>query len=315
KMPEDLEAHLRYPEDLFKIQTTMFGRYQLTDPDEFFSAAEAWNVAPDPGTSSASASSTATTGTATATPITRAADDRMEPYYVLTRLPTDKGAEFQILQPFVPRSSNDSRKNLTAFMVAKSDPGSYGKLEAYVMPAGQQVAGPAIISTQMQSNPAVAQAETFLGQSGSEIKRGNIVMLPIANSIIAVRPLYVQADGQSSFPQLRKVIVWHAGQVRIADTLQEALSSLFGAAPPTQEQGGQPTTPSGPSTSSISSLLAQAEAEFAAAEAALKSGNLAEYQSHTTKAREFNRRAREAADAQQSTSTATTTTTRPASSA
>ncbi len=314
KMPKDIEAHLRYPEDLFRVQTTMFGRYHLTNPDEFFSASEAWNVAPDPGTSAASAS-VSPANTATATPILRRADDRMEPYYVLTRLPSDTGAQFQILQPFVPRSSNDSRKNLTAFMVAKSDPGSYGKLEAYVMPAGQQVAGPAVISTEMQSNPAVAQAETFLGQSGSQIKRGNIVMLPIANSLIAVRPLYVQAEGPSSFPQLRKVIVWHAGKVRIADTLQEALTQLFGDAPPTQEQTGgkTPTTPSGPSAS-IGSLLGQAEQEFQMADEALRNGDLAGYQSHTAKARDYNRRAKDASDAQPASSS-TTTTTRPASAA
>jgi uncharacterized membrane protein (UPF0182 family) len=314
KMPADLVAHLRYPEDLFRVQTTMFGRYHLTDPDEFFSASEAWNVAPDPGTSDASVSQN--TNTTTATPLVRKADDRMAPYYVLTRLPSDKDAEFQILQPFVPRSSNDSRKNLTAFMVAKSDPGSYGKLEAYVMPAGQQVAGPAVIATEMQSNPAVAQAETLLSQSGSRIKRGNIVMLPIANSIVAVRPLYVQAEASSSFPQLRKVVVWHAGDVRIADTLQEALTQLFGDAPPTQEQtGGEtPTTPTGPSSPNISSLLTQAESEFQAADEALRNGDLAGYQSHTAKAREYNRRAKEAADAQPQSSS-TTTTTRPASSA
>lgn len=313
KMPEGLVAHLRYPEDLFRVQTTMFGRYHLTNPDEFFSASEAWNVAPDPGTSDAAVSTNGNTSTVTA-PL-RKADDRMAPYYVLTRLPTDTEANFQILQPFVPRSSNDSRKNLTAFMVAKSDPGSYGKLEAYVMPAGQQVAGPTIIATEMGSNPAVAQAETLLSQSGSRIKRGNIVMLPIANSIVAVRPLYVQAEAASSFPQLRKVVVWHAGDVRIADTLQEALTALFGDAPPTQEQTGQnPSTPSTPTSASVSALLGQAEQEFQAADDALKNGDLAGYQSHIAKAHEYTQRAKEAAD-EQPQPASTTTTTRPASSA
>lgn len=314
QMPEDLVAHLRYPEDLFRVQTTMFGRYHLDKPEEFFSASEAWNVAPDPGTGDSESSSNTPTSTATAQPIVRKEDDRMAPYYVLTRLPTDKTADFQILQPFVPRSNNDSRKNLTAFMVAKSDPGSYGKLEAYVMPSGQQVAGPAVISTEMRSNPAVAQAETLLGQAGSKIRRGNIIMLPIANSMIAIRPLYVQAEGQSSFPQLRKVVVWHAGDVRIADTLQEALTQLFGDAPPTQEQTeGQPSAPSGPSTVSISSLLAQAESEFQAADDALRNGDLAGYQTHTAKAREYNRRAKDAADTQPSQSSTTATTKAPSS--
>ena len=131
-----------------------------------------------------------------------------------------------------------------------------------------------------------------------------------------MRPLYVQAEAASSFPQLRKVVVWHAGEVRIADTLQDALTQLFGDAPPTQEQtGGEtPNTPSGPSSASVSSLLAQAEAEFQAADDALRNGDLAGYQSHTAKAREYNRRAKEAADASPPVSS-TTTTTRPASAA
>ena len=114
---EELKAHFRYPEDLFRVQTTMFGRYHLTDPDEWFNASDAWNVAPDPGTGTlTNQSATASTTTPLAT--VRRTDKRMDPYYVLTRLPSDQSAEFQILQPFVPRSATDSRRNLTAFMVA-----------------------------------------------------------------------------------------------------------------------------------------------------------------------------------------------------
>ncbi len=102
-MSDDLRSHLRYPEDLFRVQTTMFGRYHLTNPDQFFSASDAWNVAPDPGTGEIE--SAPSTNTSVVVPGARRTDARMEPYYVLTRLPSDKEAEFQILQPFVPRSS------------------------------------------------------------------------------------------------------------------------------------------------------------------------------------------------------------------
>ena len=317
KMSDGLKAHLRYPEDLFRVQTSMFGRYHLTDPDEFFNAAGAWNVAPDPGTGVVeNRSSTNTTAVLLAGQ--RSTDKRMAPYYVLTRLPSDKNAQFQILQPFVPRSANDSRPNLTAFMVAKSDPGSYGKLEAYVMPAGIQVAGPSLIASEMQSDPAVSAQESLLSQGGSTVKRGNIVMLPIANSIIAVRPLYVQGQGQNSFPQLRKVVVWHAGEVRMDDTLQGALTALFGNAPNTQEQG--PISPNGsvnqtPTGTSVSDLLAQAEAEFAAADQSLHNGDLAGYQQHVAKARDYDKRARDAANSQSSSKSSATTTTKPATSA
>jgi uncharacterized membrane protein (UPF0182 family) len=278
----------------------MFGRYHLTNPDDWFNASDAWNVAPDPGTSGTASAPTNNT-TANAAPTTRQANVRMEPYYVLTRLPSDQGAEFQILQPFVPRSQSDSRKNLTAFMVAKSDPDSYGKLEAYVMPADQTVDGPVVIDTEMRSDPAVAQAETLLGQSGggSNIKRGNIIMLPIGSSIIAVRPMYVQGEGDSSFPQLRKVIVWHAGDVRIADTLQDALTQLFGAAPPTQEQGPSGAPIEQP-TQSVADLLAKAQAAFEAADKSLREGDLAGYQQHNAEARQYIQQAQQEESAQES---------------
>ena len=285
KMPDGLASHVRYPEDLFRVQTSMFGRYHLTDPDDWFSASDAWNVAPDPGTGDLGDNSS--TNTSVATPGARQAVVRMEPYYVLTRLPSDQSAEFQILQPFVPRSLNDSRKNLTAFMVAKSDPDAYGKLEAYVMPADQNVAGPIVIGSEMQSDPAVAQAETFLGQAGSTVKLGNIVMLPIGQSIIAVRPMYVKGEGNSSFPQLRKVVVWHAGDVRIGDTLQDALTQLFGAAPPTQEEGPNGTPSEQPSSQTVAQLLAKASAAFEAADKALREGDLAGYQQHVREAQQY----------------------------
>ncbi|HUR78670.1 MAG TPA: UPF0182 family protein [Acidimicrobiales bacterium] len=296
-MPAELRAHLRYPEDLFRVQTTAFGRYHLTDPDQFFNASDAWNVAPDPGTGTLAPQSRSTQ-TSVATPTLRRTDERMDPYYVLTRLPSDEDAQFQILQPFVPRSEGDRRRNLTAFMVAKSDPGSYGKLEAYVMPEGQQVAGPAQIASEMQSDPQVGAQESLLSQSGSQLKRGNIVMLPIGKSIIAVRPMYVQAEGSNGFPQLKKVIVWHADRVRIADTLAEALRLLFGDAPPTQEQQPGEGGVAAPAAS-VADLLTRAQASFEAADKALRAGDLAAYQQHVKEARDYTRQAQEAADKQQ----------------
>ncbi len=232
KMSDDLRAHLRYPEDLFRVQTTMFGRYHLTNPDDVLQRVRRVECGAGSRHGRDSTTAGATNTTSLATPGARVSDERMEPYYVLTRLPSDKEAEFQILQPFVPRSASDSRRNLTAFMVAKSDPGSYGKLEAYVMPDGPASGG----AGADRLGDAIGSGGRIDGVVavvvGSKIKRGNIVMLPIANSIIAVRPMYVQAEGPNSFPQLRKVIVWHAGRVRMGDTLEEALRALFGDAPP-----------------------------------------------------------------------------------
>ena len=304
RMSDALRSHLRYPEDLFRVQTTMFARYHLENPDEFFNASDAWNVAQDPGTGTLRDPDQRTT-TSLALP-GRTVDERMEPYYVVTQLPSDEAPTFQILQPFTPRSARDERRNLTAFMVAKSDPGNYGKLEAYVMPTGQQVAGPSLVGSEMQADEEVSSTESLLSRGGSEVRRGNIVMLPVGRSIIAVRPLYVQAAGQK-LPQLRKVIVWHANRVRMADTLSEALKALFGDAPETLERAaggddGAPA-PTEPVAASVTDLLNRAQAAFEAADKALRDGDLAAYQRHVAEAREHLRRAQEASSRSTSTST------------
>ncbi len=181
-------------------------------------------------------------------------------------------------------------------MVAKSDPGRYGQLEAYVMPAGQAVEGPVQIAQEMQSDPTVSAQQSLLSRGGSTVKLGNVLMLPISDSIIAVRPMYVQAAGANNFPQLRKVIVWHAGQVRMGNTLQEGLRLLFGDAPVAPVEG-EPAP--GPSSATVAALLAKADEAFEAADNALREGDLAGYQRHNAEAREYVRQAQDADNREQ----------------
>jgi uncharacterized membrane protein (UPF0182 family) len=290
RMPEDLKPHLRYPEELFRVQTAMYGRYHILDPREFFAAGDAWHVAQDPGSGPAtgSAASTAAGGTATAAalrPPAEGSQSRMDPYYLLARLPNETKENFQILQPFVPASRNDTQKNLTAFMVAKMDPGVYG----------------------INSDVNVSQAISLLSQRGSSVIFGNLLVIPIQNSLLWVRPLYVQSE-RNSVPEFRKAIVAFAGKVAMRDTLQEALRAIFGDAPATLEQNtGIPAAPGTPSvlpTASVQNLLDQALAAYDAAQQALKSGDLATYQA---KIDEFHRLAQQARDEAAKSSTTPTT--------
>jgi uncharacterized protein len=242
EISDELRAHFRFPEDLFRVQTNMWGRYHIGDPKEFYSQSDRWNIAQDPGT----ARPTPTTVTGAAPPVQPGppSERRMDPYYLLMRLPDEPNLEFLMLQPFVPFSADDSRRELSAFMVAKGDPGDYGKLEVFVMPRDRQVDGPAIVNARINQEPEVSQLITLLSRAGSEVLLGNLVIIPIEQSLIYIRPLYVQATGANAVPELKKVIVAFGDRIAIRDTFQDALVAVFGAAPETLEEG--PGGPPGP---------------------------------------------------------------------
>jgi uncharacterized protein len=208
----------------------------------------------------------------------------MDPYYLLMRLPGAPQAEFLILQPFVPFSADDSRRELSAFMVAKADPQDYGKLEVFVMPRDRQVDGPAIVNARINQEPEVSQLITLLSRAGSEVLLGNLLIVPVEQSLVYIRPLYVQATGANAVPELKKVIVAFGDRIAIRDTLQDALVAVFGDAPETLEEG--PGAPPSPEQAPIPGdalpaevrrLLDEAARAFAEADAALRAGDPVRY--------------------------------------
>lgn len=308
--PEELREHFRYPEDLFRTQTTMWGRYHIENPDDFYNKIDAWNVAQDPGSGNATQVSQQV-DRVTGQPVGPAQEARIDPYYLLMRLPGEEELSFVMLRPFVPVSPDDSRKELTAFMVAKSDPDEYGQLETFT--TGVIPEGPAIVAANMQQNAEVSELETLLGDEGTEVLYGNLVLVPIDNALLYVRPFYVRANS-TQIPQITKVIVSFGGRIAFENTLQEGLIELFGAAPETLEEpdpsldeeqppdadppvDGAPPVEEPPVTGEdVAGLLAQAQTAFDEAEAALSSGNLGTYQEQVEAGRVLVARARELAD-------------------
>jgi uncharacterized membrane protein (UPF0182 family) len=293
EMTDELRSHLRYPEDLFRIQTNAFGLYHITNPAEFYNKADAWDIAQDPG--SGLVGSSGTTATTNAQGVVGPSRElRMDPYYLLMRLPGEQRTDFLILQPFVPTSKDDSRKNLTAFMVAKSDPQDYGQLEVFVMPRNSQVPGPALVDAQINQDPNISQQITLLGQasSGSRVRLGSLLVLPINQSLLFIRPLYLEAE-RTAQPQFKKAIVVYANRAVMKDTLREALVDLFGAAPETLEaKGGQTPTPGQPTPTvpgqpgqqpaalspELQQLFERLRITLAAANDAKSKGNLTEFE-------------------------------------
>jgi hypothetical protein len=242
---------------------------------------------------------------------------RMEPYYLQMRLPGQSKESFLILQPFVPTArGGEELTNLVSFMVAKSDPGEYGTLEAYQMPVGQVIRGPDQINTIINTTPEISSQFTLLNRSGSQVLQGSMLLIPVEDSILYVRPLYLQGTSGTRLPEFKFVAVAYADRAVLGGNLDEALAKLFpGLAAPPPPPGTTPpgTPPPGtppPAGGDVASLLTQADAAYQEAQAALRNGDLAGYQRAVERVAELIRQARAAAGATP-TSGATTTTTAP----
>jgi hypothetical protein len=299
-MPAALRRQLRYPEDLFGVQTDTWGTYHISDPRAFYSRTDAWDIAQEPGSGEISQTGPAMPAAPLAPgpgrpPVAPAPrrEPRMGPYYLLMRLPQEEREEFILLQPFVPTSRDDARKELSAFMVAKMDPGRYGQLEVFVMPRGREVDGPAIVNARIHQDETISSLITLLNQAGSRVLQGNLLIIPIKQSLLYVQPLYVEAQG-TRVPELRKVIVVYADKVVMRDSLREALAAIFGEAPETQEEAPAAPREGEASAQPVEDLLKRANQAFAEAERALRDFRLDVFQERYEEGRRLLEQARQA---------------------
>ena len=297
-MPAALVEHLRYPEELFRVQTAAYSKYRL-DANDFFDRRGAWSVAlAPPGQPGDAALSTGgadtTSGAAAPTDFAGESDAaRFVPYYTMFHADGDGTATFELFRPFQPFSTTDQRKELIAYMTASSDPASYGKLVAYEFPLDQLPEGPNTIGAAMATDPKVSEAITLLGQKGSGVAFGDLQMVPVAGGVVWIAPLYVESDTAGQ-PLLRRMIVNYEGKVAIDTSLDRALRQVFpGFSADVGEVAGTTPTEPDPGTgtgtdnpdATAQELLQQAEDLFAAADAALEAKDLATYASKVAEAR------------------------------
>jgi len=239
QMSEGIRQHIRYPRDLFTVQTTMYSRYHLTQPQEFLEQTNAWSVAPAPPRTLERQQVQVTVpsvigGQAPPAPIvTNPTDERMRSYYQILRLPGDTEQTFVQMRAYTPRSREDTSQKLTAFMAAKSDPDrDYGKLVVYEMPSNLQVAGPKLVTSQILADDVIAQQLNLLDSRGSSVTFGDLMLLPLEtgtgeSTILYVWPVYV-ASSQTNVPELRNVVGVYGERVVMLPTLREVIGELFG---------------------------------------------------------------------------------------
>ena len=217
EMPEDLRDHIRYPDLLVEAQAVAYTLYHITNPQTFYNREDMWAIA--------SLEASTQQGTQ---PIA------MQPYYVLMQLPGfEQKAEFVSILPFTP--AGPGRNNMIGWMAARSDKESYGQTLVFTFPKSLTVNGPAQIRARVNQDPQLSQLMTLWSQRGSELVRSNLLVIPIADSLLYVESFYLQAEGSGSkLPELRQVAVATQNKLATAKTFEEAFRALIADMPAPQ---------------------------------------------------------------------------------
>jgi hypothetical protein len=253
ELSPDLKAHLRYPEDLFRIQAERLTTYHMTDPRVFYNKEDLWAMPNQKYAGKA---------------------EEMEPYYTIIRLPEEQKLTFQLMLPMTPHK----RENMIAWMAANCDFPDYGKLVIYRLSKDRLIYGPMQIEAMIDQEPTISQQISLWDQKGSRVIRGNLLVIPIESSFLYVEPVYLIAE-DVNIPQLVRVIVAYGSRVAMQPTLDEAIKAVFSGLPAasasatTEVKGSVPPT----LTKASENRLNQVRKRFDMAQDALKRGNWTEF--------------------------------------
>ena len=267
EMSSELLDHIRYPEDLFTIQSDMYRDYHMTDPRVFYADEDPWVIPSD--------SSTTPRVATLRGEFTEIGFKPMLPYYLLMSLPGETDLSYLIFQPFNP----ENRPNMQSFLVADADPENYGQLIDFRLPKGEFVDGPSQVATRINQDPDISQIFTLLDQQGSSVIKGNLFVVPINQSILYYQPIYLQGE-QNPLPEFKFVVVVFQDRIIMSETLSEALASIFGdelISDNVEESEGE----------SPLDLLAKATTAFEEAQEQLQKGNLGKYQELIDQAQQY----------------------------
>jgi uncharacterized membrane protein (UPF0182 family) len=248
EMSGELLSHVRYPADLFKVQRSILGSYHVEDAGAFYSQQDAWMTPNDPVGGS---------GVGTLQP----------PYYLTMQVPGTDSPDFSIYSTFIPRSTGEASRNvLTGYFVANSDAGTtagkksadYGTLRLLTLPKSTIVPGPGQVQNNFSADSKVSQLLNILRQGSTRVLNGNLLTLPVGGGLLYVQPVYIQSTGETSYPLLQKILVAFGDQIAFEDTLDQALTVLFGSSGIPDETdpvdpvdpGTDPTEPEAPATGS-----------------------------------------------------------------
>ena len=201
-MPNGLKEHIRYPEDLMRVQMRIYGTYHMKDPQVFYNREDVWR---------------------TPNEIYSSNEVELKPYYIILKLPDAEKEGFFLITPLIPRG----KENMVAWFVAHSDPDNYGKLEVFRLSKQELTYGPMQIEARIDQDTEISQLLTLWDQQGSEVIRGNLLTIPLEQSFLYIEPVYLKASAAGALPQLKRVIVAYEDKVAMEETLQDALEVIF----------------------------------------------------------------------------------------
>jgi hypothetical protein len=255
-IPAYLLPHLRYPPDQFEVQRQILAKYHVTNPQSFYGGQNFWTVPNDP------TGSTITGGLS------------QPPYYLTMAMPGYRQPEFSLTTALAQRS----RPNLAAYIAVDSNPQTgYGTIRVLQLPQDAAILGPQQVQNNFESDTVASKELSLFRQGGSSVIKGNLIALPLGGGLLYEEPIYIQAaggTGSGSYPTLKRAFAFFDGQVGYGPTLQNALGQIFAGLP---SAGPAPPSGTGQVSAAVRKYLAQAEQDYAAAQAALKSGNFAAY--------------------------------------
>jgi uncharacterized membrane protein (UPF0182 family) len=259
QMPEPLRAHWRYPEDMFNIQASVYQSYHMRDPRVFYNQEDLWAVPEE---------------------FYAGKEQPMEPYYIIMRLPDEDKEEFLLMLPFTPVNKN----NTIGWLAARCDGENYGKLLAYHFPKERLVYGPSQIENRIQQDTVITEQLALWGRGGSQVIRGNLLMIPLGKSNLYVEPVFLQAE-DGGLPELKRVIIAAGEHIAMEPNLEESIAAIFGAEAPPTEPEPLPTEPEPPSPAEpeeplpaeMAELIEQAQQHYEQAQEYLRAGDWTGY--------------------------------------
>jgi uncharacterized membrane protein (UPF0182 family) len=252
-MPQGLKHHIRYPMYIFNIQAEVYSTYHMTDPQVFYNKEDKWNIPQE---------------------IYGETETQMIPYYTIIKFPDATGKEeFVLILPFTPVNKN----NMLAWIAARCDLENYGRIIEYKFPKEKLIYGPLQIESRIDQNSEISQLFTLWGQKGSSVIRGNLLVIPVKDSLIYVEPVYLRAE-QSELPELKRVIVGYQDNIEIGLTLEEALVKLFsGVIPVSPWEDEEGVVAPAPFELSLRELILNAQNIYDDAQKKLREGDFAGY--------------------------------------
>ena len=257
-MSKDLLDHVRYPEDIFRVQREILSSYHVKNSDAFYGGQDFWRVPTDPSTFGANAGA-------------------QPPYYMTLQMPGSKTPAFSLTTPFVPRGG---RENLSAFAAVNSTAGpDYGKISVLQLPRSTNIAGPSQVASNFEAKPEVANTLSLLRQGGSDVVLGNLLTLPVGNGLLYVQPVYVRATSNTAaYPLLQKVLVSFGDVIGFDSSLKGALDQVFGGNSGTSSSSASnPDATTNNSSADLASALQRARQALTDGQAALTKGDFAAY--------------------------------------